>query len=1018
MRLNISAWAIRRPIAPIVLFILLMVVGVVAFMGLGVNSNPNIDVPVVSVTVTQSGAAPEELETQVTRRVEDALASLDGVDHIRSDVTNGQSRTTVQFVIGVNADRATNDARDAISRIRPELPQSIDEPQVERVDVSGSEVLAYTVASPGMSDSELGWYVDNTIAKTLMSIRGVSEVERVGGSDREIRVNLDPARLIALGITVEDVNRQIREINANLPGGRSTLGTSEQSIRTLGSVETVDGLADMSIALPDHHNVRLKDLGTVVDGYAEPRRAAMLDGKAAVAFFVERSTGSSEVTVSDAVDAKIATIAAENPKILFHRTFSQADYAKSSYHGSMEALFLGAVLAIIVVLIFLRDWRATLIVGTALPLSIFPTFYPMQALGYTLNGISLLALTLVVGVLVDDAIVEIENIVRHMRMGKTAWQAAIDASDEIGLAVVATTMTIVAVFLPVSFMGGVAGQYFRQFGVTVAIAVLFSLLVARLITPMMAAHLAREHAESNHQPAILEKYLGLLGWALDHRWLTIGAAAVFFVGSMALVPLIPSDFIPASDDALTNLAVELPPGSTLEETLVAMRQITHIVGREAGVTSVYVSVGSGGDVRMAHAVIGLTPRGQRSRSQQQIEKDLTQKLKEVPGIRYNFGWDSGQDYSVVLTGEDPALLDTVADEAVREMRGIPMLSNIKTSASLLRPELQIRPLYDRASELGVSVASISDTARLATMGEINANLPKFNLPDRQIPIRVQIDPAATGDLQQIRNLRVPTASGGSVPLDAVADITIGSGTTEIKRYNRARQVSIGADLNGQPLGKADTLVKALPVMTHLPDGVRLQGSGDVEIMGQVFASFGLAMAAGILMVLAVLVLLFQNFLQPITIMGALPLSIGGAMIGLLLSGDSLSLPVLIGLLMLMGIVTKNAILFVDYVLLAIREQGLGRRMALMQAGAKRARPIIMTTIAMIAGMLPMALRLSDNAEFQAPMAVAVIGGLTTSTLLSLVMIPVGFTIIDDFQHWLGRVLGRFSVAHRAPAGAE
>jgi HAE1 family hydrophobic/amphiphilic exporter-1 len=1023
MRANISAWAIRRPIPPIVLFILLLLAGVISFLTLPIAENPNVDFPVVSVVVTQSGAAPTELETQVTRVIEDSIASVNGINHIRSSVTDGVSRTTIEFIIGTNTDRAVNDVRNAVGKVRQNLPQTVDEPQVERLDTSGGDVMGYTVSASGMSETALGWFVDNDVTRALLAVRGVSEIIRVGGAEREVRVNLEPDRLIALGITVDDVNRQVRAVNANMPGGRSTIGTSEQSIRALGSVDNVEALKSMTISLPNHRKARLADLGTVEDGFAEARHAARLDGKPVVAFFVERAFGQSEVTVARGVAKAIAAIETAHPSVHFQEIFSVADFAINSYDASMEAMALGALLAVIVVMLFLRDWRATVIVGVALPLSVFPTFFFMKMMGYTLNFISLLALTLVVGILVDDAIVEIENIVRHMRMGKKPYQAALEAADEIGLAVVATTMTIVAVFLPVSFMSGIAGQYFVQFGATVSVAVLFSLLVARLITPMMAAYLARDHGPGRHTSPLIDQYVRLLAWSLNHRWKAMGCATLFFIGSICLVPFLPTDFIPPEDSSFSEISVELPPGTTLAETDQAMQQVSTIIHGEKEVKSVFTSIGGGinGDVRLARADVNLVPRAQRRRSQQAIEKDLIAKLKAVPGIRFNVSGNGGggQDLSVVLTGDDPKAMTDVADQLIHEMAALPQLSNIKTSASLLRPELQIHPLYDRAAELGVSVADIGNVARLATLGEINANLAKFNLPDRQIPIRVQITPAARSDLGQIRNLRVTTASGGSVPLDTVADISVGSGTSEIKRFDRARQVSIGADLGGAPLGPAGDAVHALPALQHLPPGVKLQNTGNAEAMGEVFGQFGLAMGGGILLVLAVLVLLFQSFLQPMTIMMALPLSIGGALAALLLTGDSLSLSVLIGLLMLMGIVTKNSILFVDYAILAMHEHGLPRREALIEAGAKRAQPILMTTIAMIAGMLPIAARFGENADFRAPMAITVIGGLATSTLLSLIFIPVAFTMIDDIQIWLVRHLRKIvTTDDPAPHPAE
>jgi multidrug efflux pump subunit AcrB len=1007
----------------------LTAVGIVSFATTSITDSPNVDLPLVSVTITQSGAAPEELETQVTRLVEDAVANLGRIKEITSTVTDGSSSTDIEFTIGTNTDRAVADVRDAVAKIRSELPGTIDEPQVDRIDATGDAVVAYAVSIPGYSPAKLGWFVDNDVARAMSTVKGVSAIRRWGGAEREVRVNLDPARLVALGITVDDVNSQIRAVNANMPGGRSSLGTTEQSIRTLGSVDTVEQLRNVTITLPASvsttataiatRTARLSDLGTIEDGFADIRSAARFNGKPVVVFAVLRSAGESEVDVAKGVDRRLEELKQRVPGLTLDQIYSNAEEAEIAYFASREALLLGAALAALVVALFLRNWRATAIVVIAMPLSIFPTFFPMQLWGFTLNWCSLLALTLVVGVLVDDAIVEIENIVRHIRMGKTPYQAALDAADEIGLAVVATTMTLVAVFLPVSFMPGIAGAYFRQFGATIAVAVLFSLMVARLITPMMAAYLATPEGPREHTPRFLGRYLALLGWALDHRVKTLIIATLLFIGSMALVPLIPTEFLGAQDNSLSVMTVELPPGSTLADTDAATLQMSEIIRREPEVKNVLVRMGgSYGDVRLGRIVINLVKRADRSRRQQAIEQDLSEKLKAVPGVRYNFFGSNGgdQDLSISLVGDDPQAMAAVSDQLVREMQQMKGLSNVKSSASLLRPELQIVPLYDRAAELGVSVAAIGDTARLATLGEINANLAKFNLPDRQIPIRVEVDPRARADLDQIRNLRVSSAAGGSVPLDSVADVHFGSGTSEIKRRDRSRQITIGADLSGAPLGPALAAVKALPVLQNLPAGVRLRDSGASADMDEVFGAFGEAIGAGILLVLGVLVLLFQSFLQPITIMAALPLSVGGAFLALLVTGESLSLTVLIGLMMLMGIVTKNSILLADYAMLAIKEHGLDRRSALLEAGAKRAQPIIMTTLAMVGGMAPIALRFGEQADFRAPMAITVIGGLVASTLLSLIFIPVTFTFVDDLQHWLGRYFMKILTSR--PGGAR
>lgn len=562
MTRNISAWAIRKPIPTIVLFVVLTFAGMAAFMRLPINANPNVSFPIVTVTVTQASAAPAELETQVTRRVEGAASGLPGVNHIRSTISTGVSTTTVEFKIGTDPDRATTDVREAVTQIRSDLPQSIQEPVISRVDVDGSAILYYTIRAPRLSPVELSWFVDDTVNRELLAVPGVQKVQRLGGVNREIRVSLDPDKLLALGVTADQVNSTLRDMNANIPGGRGTIGGREQAIRALGSVKTVEELSQLSVPLPGNRWVRLADIATVADTSAEPRSFARLDGEQVVGFSVSRAKGYSDTTVAEAAKGRIAEIQARTPDIEMKEMISTVQYTMESYDAASTALVEGAILTVVVVFLFLRNWRATLISALAMPLSILPTFAIMALLGFTLNSISLLALTLVIGILVDDAIVEIENIERHIHMGKRPYIASIEAADAIGLAVVATTLTIVAVFAPVSFIGGAVGQYFKQFGLTVAIAVLFSLLVARLLTPLMAAYLMQPAAHPTHADAAPSTfsagYLKLLGWTLDHRKTALGIVAVIFAGSLGLLTLLPTGFLPTSDG---NLAGQSDPAA-------------------------------------------------------------------------------------------------------------------------------------------------------------------------------------------------------------------------------------------------------------------------------------------------------------------------------------------------------------------------------------------------------------------------------------------------------------------------
>jgi multidrug efflux pump subunit AcrB len=1003
---NMSAWAIRNPLGPVVLFVVLTFMGIVSFYRLPINQDPDISYPLVSVVVSQPGAAPTEIETQVTQKIEGAVAGVGNVRRLSSRAIEGRSLTSVEFQIGTPIDRAVSDVRDAVSKVRSELPDGVEEPLVQRINVAGGAISYYAVASADLTPEQLSWFVDNTITKRMLALPGVAQVERGGGVDREIRVELDPARLQALGITAFEVNQQIRQTNLDSPGGRAQIAGGEQAIRVLGGARSTAELGEMRIRLSGGRVVRLADIAAVTDGVAEVRSLSRFNGRPATTFGILKGVGASDVTVHERVEAEIAKILAERKDITIRQVFTTVENTRRSYKAAMSAMIEGAILAVIVVWFFLRDWRSTAISALAIPLSAIPTFFFMQWMGFTLNGISLLALSLVAGVLVDDAIVEIENIVRHMRMGKSGYQAAIDAADEIGLAVVSTSATIIAVFVPVSFMSGIVGQYFKQFGLTVAAAVFFSLLVARLITPVLAAYMLKPHDEMRGADGpLMGRYLAALGWSLAHRGRTVFFGVAFFVASVGMMIVIPKSVVPPQDFANSQLNIELPPGVRLEDTARLSALATAIVSKQPEVTDVIESIGAAddGQVRNATLYITLVPGSERELTQTEWERRVQPLLREIPDARATFQGFSpgggGRPVTLYVTGDDPAQVEAAALLLVEQMRALPQLRDARINGDYKRPEIVVRPRIDVAADLGVSALSISQTVRIATIGDLPQNAPKFSLSDRQVPIRVSLVEATRRDLATIENLPVPTANGGSIPLKAVADITFGLGPTTVRRYNQARRVMVESDLaDGVQLGEAMAAVNALPAAKRVPDGVRLIPVGESELMAEMVSAFLIAMGAGILMVFAVLVLLFARVLQPITILAALPLSIGGAMLGLILFGESFSLPVVIGFLMLMGIVGKNSILLVDF---AIEEMRAGRDRlgALMEAGHKRARPIVMTTFAMVAGMLPIAVGLGGS-SFNRPMAITVIGGLITSTALTLVIVPAVFTYIDDLERWL------------------
>jgi hydrophobe/amphiphile efflux-1 (HAE1) family protein len=1011
---NISAWAIRHPIFPLILFTVLTTFGVIAFVRLPINLQPDISAPFVDVIIMQPGAAPTEIETQIMQKVEGAVASIGNVKHITSRAIEGQSFTGVEFQVGTPVDRAVNDVRDAVARVRSELPEGIQEPIVRREDIEGGAIAYFSASTTRLSEEQLSWFVDDTVTKQLLAIEGVAQVGRSGGVDREIRIDLDPARMQALGITAAEVNQQLRQENVDAPGGRAQVAGGEQSIRVLGSARTAPQLGERQIIVGDGRMARLRDIADVRDGVAEVRSIARLNGRPATTFAVFRAKGSSDVAVLQAVEARLAKIVRENPAVQIKRTFTTVEFTRIAYNSSMKALIEGALLAVAIVFVFLRNWRATAISALAIPLSALPTFAFMQWMGFTLNQISLLALSLVTGVLVDDAIVEIENISRHMAMGKSAYRAALDAADEIGLAVVATSMTIIAVFLPVSFMGGITGQFFREFGLTVAASVFFSLLVARLITPLIAAYTLKPTPNSIHtrpDGPIMTRYLRALRWAVHHRGRTLAVGLAFFVVSIGWLLMLPRSFVPESDNSISSLAIELPPGVLLERTAAVSAEAYRIIARHREVTDVVESIGEDedGEVRNASLYIMLVKPEQRSLSQKQWETQLAAELKAIPDARLHFQSQSsglGRDVTQFVVGSDPAVTERAAQQFVQQLRGLKELRDPRINGDFRRPEIQIRPRADLAAQLGVTVANISQTVRIATLGDIAQNSAKFSLIDRQIPIRVSLVESARRDPATIENLPVRTASGATVPLKAVADIGFGQGPSKVRRYDQMRRLAVDADLNGVASGTALDRIHNLPIYKNPPPGVRIIDFGEAEYQGELFTNFFLAIAAGVLMMFAVLVLLFVRVFQPITILSALPLSLGGAALALAATGAGFSLPVVIGILMLMGIVAKNSILLVDFAIEEMRA-GKDRDTALLESGHKRARPIVMTTVAMVAGMLPVAMGLGGSESFQAPMAIAVIGGLITSTALTLVMVPAVFCWVDDFERWVGRKL-----AHR------
>ncbi|MEN8626353.1 efflux RND transporter permease subunit [Psychrobacter proteolyticus] len=1020
MSLNVSAYSIKNPLVAILLFVLLTLGGIYGFMKMKVQQFPDIDLPAVVVTVTLPGAAPSQLENDIAKKIENKLTSIEGVSHIRTTLQTGAATIATEFTLEKDIQEAVDDVRSAVGEVRGDLPAAANDPIITKVSTAGFPVVTYSVAAENMSVEDLSWFVDDTVTKRLSDIPGVSTVSRVGGLQREITVAADPIALSGLKFSISQLSQQIAGIQQDSSGGEAEVGNTTQTIRVLGAVERANELNDLQVAVPTGGTQALGRMAEITDGAADPSSIAKLDGQTVVAFNITRSRGASEVDVMNLVDEELAKLTADVGNISIEKVYDRATPIAEDYEASLRMLIEGGLLAVVVVFLFLRNIRATIVAAVALPLSVIPTFLGMYLFGFSLNIISLLALSLVIGVLVDDAIVEVENIIRHLRMGKTPYEAAMEAADEIGLAVVATTFTLIAVFLPTAFMGGIVGQFFRQFGWTAALSIFASLMVARLITPMMAAYILRpEKKHVEKQSTMMKYYLKIVSWTLHHRWLTMGATLVLFVASLALVKLLPTSFIPDNDIDQTRVAIELTPDVSLADTervaalasarILAMPEVTNIftsVGEAQA--SMGASDGGGGKAEnIAGLDIVLAPRAERG-TKQEIERKISKLMTEVPGARFTVGLSSGGEsgYNFSLTSTNPQLLEQTAQKIMSEIRGLPSAGAVTSDRSLPRQELTVTPDRLAMADKGVTTQDIATTLRVATVGDYEQQLSKLNLDTRQVPIVVRLPDVAKQNVSQLEGLYVPSTmpAGQGVRVGEVATLDFGTGPAQISRLDRERAISITVQPASGELGDLVQAVKAVPTMQQLPPSITIIDQGQAENMADLFSGFIIAMSVGVVCILGVLILLFGRLLQPFTILMALPLSIGGAFVGLVITNSSLSMPSMIGFIMLMGIATKNSILLVDYALIAQR-RGLARFEAIVDACRKRARPIIMTTIAMGAGMLPLVFGWGDaDPTFRRPMAAAVLGGLVTSTLLSLVVIPVVYTLMDDLSGWFAKWL--------------
>ncbi|WP_434353029.1 efflux RND transporter permease subunit [Psychrobacter sp. HD31] len=1005
--MNFSAYSIKNPLVAILLFTLLMIGGIFGFNKMKVQQFPDVTFPVVIVTVPLPGAAPAQLENDIGKKVENKLAGIEGVKTMRTTLQTGAATITTEFELEKDLQEAVDEVRSAINEIKGDLPAAANDPIISKVNMASEPILTYTISSSKMNEMELSWFVNNDIDKRLSEITGVGDVGRIGGVNRVITVAANPNRMNALQMPISQLSQQISATQQDTSGGTAKVGGYAQTIRILGAVENARELGDMQISLPTGGAEPLSNLATITDGEAERASTAELNGNPVVAFTVTRTRLADGVKVAHAVQASLDELQKEDPSLTITEVFNTVKPIEEDYKTSMNMLIEGGALAVIVVFLFLRNWRATIVSAVALPLSVIPAFLGMWYLDFSLNMLSLLALSLVIGVLVDDAIVEVENIVRHLQMGKTPYQAAMEAADEIGLAVIATTFTLIAVFLPTAFMSGIIGQFFKQFGWTAAIAIFMSLLVARLITPMMAAYFMKPIPPKKEKDGfIMSTYLNFVKKAIKHRWLTVFAMVLFFAWSVSLVKHLPSTFIPADEMNQSRVAIELTPDVRLEDTARITSMTYEAIKDIEGIESVMSAVGQAqsqmnedstgiSSVNTASLDIVLAPRDERP-SKAVIEGQIIEALKDIPAARFSVGIATGGGigYEFQLSGDNPALLEKTAQMLMTQARQLDIVSTVSNNKSLPKAELIINPNRLAMADKGVTTRQIANTLRIATAGDFEQSLSKLNLDSRQINIVVRLPDEARANVSQLADLYVTN----NVRVGDVADLSFKSGPSQIRRFNRERSIKFSISSVSGDIGPIKTAVQSLPIMQNLPDGISVNETGEAENQAELLSGFAMAMGIGIFCIFGVLILLFHKVLQPFTILMALPLSIGGAFIGLLVTGSSLSLPSMIGFIMLMGIATKNSILLVDYAIIAQNEYGKNRFDALIDACHKRARPIVMTTIAMGAGMMPLLLGLGGaDPTFRQPMAAAVIGGLVTSTALSLIVIPVIYTFMDDLS---------------------
>ena len=1008
---NIS---LKRPVFATVFILAMVALGILGYIGLNINDYPEVEFPYVSVTVVQKGASPEQMESKVAVKLEEAIGQISGVKHIYTTAKEGVVFVIAEFTLDTPPEVAAQDVRDKIGLIRGDLPQDIDEPVIARFDPSAQPIVSLAVVGE-LSMREMSVLVDDLVKKRIESIDGVGAVNIYGSKEREIQINLDKDKLASYGITTDEVLGALRSENMEVPGGKMSSGDREVTLRTVGNVKKVEDFAKLPITRREGVQVYVKDIATVTDGVVDQESYSRYRGFPAIGIDIVKQSGSNTVKVAGNINKAVEKLKKELPPGMnLDIVKDNSVYIRESVNDVQRTIFEGTLLAVITVFIFLRDWRSTMISALAIPTSIITTFFAMKILNYSINFMSLMAMSLSVGLLIDDAIVVIENIVRHMKTGKSPLAAARDGTAEIGLAVTATTLTVLAVFLPVGMMTGVVGQFFKQFGITVVCSVLVSYLVSFTLVPLLSSRClkAEEHLPGgplgkfliwfNHNfDRITETYVSFLRWVLRNRYKTLSLSLLLFFGSLMIVPLLGSSFVPSGDMGEVSIEAELDAGLNLEAAGKVSEKLESIIKGYPEVVKIYSTI----KPEKVLFYVKTVDRHDRERSINDLSYDMRRKLSVVPGVKVAVNMQAGINVKKTvefrLLGDNLDELQTYAEKAQRIMETVSGAVDVSSSYKPGKPEGNINIKQDMAAELGVSTAQVADTLRTLFNGVV---VSQFDDGEDSFDVRVRLAEKQRKNLEDLSNIyllsRNDVPNGGQSPMIALSQVTdtsLATSPSEIRRFDRTKEITLSANLEGISLGEFNkTFLARVEKELKMPQGYQIYAGGDSEVMGETFMNMGLALITGILFIFFILAAEFESYIDPFSIMLSIPMAVVGAILGLLIMNSDLSIMSMIGIIMLMGLVTKNAILLIDFTKQQ-RAKGVERNVALQQAAKIRLRPIIMTSLSMIFGMLPLALALGPGAESRAPMAHAIIGGLITSTLLTLIVVPVIYTILDDFR---------------------